>query len=84
LNREEYIQYIKNKVFELDDITKLEFTPIELDFAIFEITQEDLPEIVVLTGRTLYEFYRSKMIRFKYENVEGVLVRIDKYPPVHV
>jgi len=63
LNREEYIQYIKNKAFEVDNITNLEFLPTELDFAIFEITQEDLPEIVTLTGRSLYEFYRARMIR---------------------
>jgi len=66
LNRQEYIQYIKNKAFELDDITNLEFTPTELDFDIFEITQEDLPEIVKV-GRSLYEFYQARMIRVKYD-----------------
>ena len=62
LNRLEYIKYIKNKAFELHDITNLEFKPTKLDFEIFEITQEDLPEIVSMTGRSLYEFYRAKMI----------------------
>ena len=60
VNRYEYIDYIKKKAFEIDDIAYLEFTPSEMEFEIFEITEKDLPEIVKM-GRTLYEFYRSKM-----------------------
>ena len=64
--RDQYIEYIKKKAFEIDDVAHLEFTPFEIDFESFEITEADLPEIVK-AGRSLYMFYRAKMMDRKLQ-----------------